>query len=98
MSAIDSESDNEYYGSNDSDEEIEVTAVASIFELYLNDHWFQKMMASEDKTRPWLMRTRMWMDLHGRNSKIDTRGLNLVCLFPLSFTAVSWISRVSILP
>ena len=37
MSAIDSESDNEYYGSNDSDEEIEVTAVASIFELYLNE-------------------------------------------------------------
>ena len=36
MSAIDSESDNEYYGSNDSDEEIEVTAVASIFELYVN--------------------------------------------------------------
>ena len=37
MSAIDSESDNEYYGSNDSDEEIKVTAVASIFELYLNE-------------------------------------------------------------
>ena len=37
MSAIDSESDNEYYGSNDSDEEIEVTAVASIFELHLNE-------------------------------------------------------------
>ena len=37
MSAIDSESDNEYYGSSDSDEEIEVTAVASIFELYLNE-------------------------------------------------------------
>ena len=37
MSAIDSESDNEYYGSNDSDEEIEVTAVARIFELYLNE-------------------------------------------------------------
>ena len=37
MSAIDSESDNEYYGSNDSDEEIEVIAVASIFELYLNE-------------------------------------------------------------
>ena len=37
MSAIDSESDNECYGSNDSDEEIEVTAVASIFELYLNE-------------------------------------------------------------
>ena len=37
MSAIDSESDNEYYGSNDSDEEIEVTAVASISELYLNE-------------------------------------------------------------
>jgi len=37
MSAIDSESDHEYYGSNDSDEEIEVTAVASIFELHLNE-------------------------------------------------------------
>ena len=37
MLAIDFESDNEYYGSNDSDEEIEVTAVASIFELYLNE-------------------------------------------------------------
>jgi len=32
MSAIDSESDHEYYGSNDSDKEIEVTAVANIFE------------------------------------------------------------------
>ena len=37
MSAIDSESDNEYYSSNDSDGEIEVTAVASIFGLYLNE-------------------------------------------------------------
>ena len=37
MSGIDSESDREFYGSNDSDEEIEVVAVASIFEPYLNE-------------------------------------------------------------
>ena len=37
MSAIDSDSDNDYYGSNDCDEEIEVTAVASIFDPYLNE-------------------------------------------------------------
>jgi len=36
MSAIDSESNTEYYGSNDSDVEIEVIAAASIFEPYLN--------------------------------------------------------------
>ena len=37
MLGIDSESDREFYGSNDSDEEIEVVAVASIFEPYLNE-------------------------------------------------------------
>ena len=37
MSAIDSENDHEYYGSNDSDEEMEVVAVASIFEPYANE-------------------------------------------------------------
>ena len=36
MSAIDSESNHEYYGSNDSVEEIEIIAVASIIERYLN--------------------------------------------------------------
>ena len=37
MSAIDSESDHEYYGSNDSDEDMKVVAVASIFEPYANE-------------------------------------------------------------
>ena len=37
MAAIDSESDHEYYGSNDSDEEIEEAAVPSIYEPYLNE-------------------------------------------------------------
>ena len=37
MSAVDSESDHESYGSNDSEKEIEAVAVASIFEPYLTE-------------------------------------------------------------